>query len=790
MSDVLHNELEVEVISDIEIVADTDLSKAIYDLDTEIDMLSSHADKLDYIVAASSGILCGMLDIFWVGEFSLEAGRNIADDKVDGFVEKIAKVFGYEGDGLKGAVKFLEKKFPIPSDGNMNDLGGASWHHFYDFAHHPTIVGLFFSLLTQFTGKSYGTDKFGNFKIVPVPETHKEYIGKDIPSKLFNGIIVWFFHLVSDIAGSNGTADTSGGTGIPGPLLSLAKEISVLPFFKKDKENSLPRELGLLFSGDRKSKILDKLCENGETTKFDLRGELGASIELCKQQIPVMANELIVRTFYFVRRLAMAIKIANIASISDFLNLDWDNILPNKNPTMTRMIVVATGVFSTVDITEAIVTKKYFFSINYAGIGRFAIALGNETVNLLKVRDVYRIKQMYEDIQRNTYTDTDNNIYKRIGEGKDMDIGKFGLTLEQTEILFNLEMYKTINDINKTKGPKRVSDLKATWLEEWKHYMSIGFSDFVGQDGAELQWYSVNELIQKIEQNGADKRWLKLVLLEAMLFEPYYPLGVEIDKKGKEVPSKRYRELSLPFVGYNDSIGDNYLESFYSDNFNITGYTVRFRKCYDKVTNELNEVTKARLKTLAITAGVTIIVIATAGMFAPAIAVALVGSSFPGLSGAALTSACLAYLGGGAVAAGGMGMAGGTMAIVGGSTILGLSVGSGVGGAVGAASVMGKKGTILQSAKLMVAVREIFLNDEHDIDYSNTVYEQYVQNISDIEKGLIDLELKANVASKEEKKLLEEQINNTKESVHAMKIAMKSMNKYNSSFELGLAENC
>ena len=109
MSDVLHNELEVEVISDIEIVADTDLSKAIYDLDTEIDMLSSHADKLDYIVAASSGILCGMLDIFWVGEFSLEAGRNIADDKVDGFVEKIAKVFGYEWDGLKGAVKFLEK---------------------------------------------------------------------------------------------------------------------------------------------------------------------------------------------------------------------------------------------------------------------------------------------------------------------------------------------------------------------------------------------------------------------------------------------------------------------------------------------------------------------------------------------------------------------------------------------------------------------------------------------------------------------------------------------------------
>lgn len=137
-----------------------------------------------------------------------------------------------------------------------------------------------------------------------------------------------------------------------------------------------------------------------------------------------------------------------------------------------------------------------------------------------------------------------------------------------------------------------------------------------------------------------------------------------------------------------------------------------------------------------ITAGITILTVATAGAFAPAIATALVGSNFAGLSGAALTSACLAYLGGGAIAAGGLGMAGGTMAIVGGGAVLGLGVGVGVGGAVGAAGILGKKDTILQSAKLMVSVREIFLNDEHDIEYSNTVYEQYVQNITNIEKGV------------------------------------------------------
>ena len=201
---------------------------------------------------------------------------------------------------------------------------------------------------------------------------------------------------------------------------------------------------------------------------------------------------------------------------------------------------------------------------------------------------------------------------------------------------------------------------------------------------------------------------------------------------------------------------------------------------------ELNEVLKTALTSIAITAGVTIATVATAGAFAPTIAVALVGSNFAGLSGAALTSACLAYLGGGAIAAGGLGMAGGTMAIVGGGAVLGLGVGAGVGGITGRISLMGKKNTILQSAKLLVAVREIFLNDEQDLAYSNSVYEQYVNNIRSIEKNLVDLKLKADTVDPKEKKLLKTEIKNAEESVNAMKIAMKSMKKFISSFDIGM----
>lgn len=214
----------------------------------------------------------------------------------------------------------------------------------------------------------------------------------------------------------------------------------------------------------------------------------------------------------------------------------------------------------------------------------------------------------------------------------------------------------------------------------------------------------------------------------------------------------------------------------------------RLRKCYDKTLRELNEVLKTVITSLSITAVIAAVTIATAGTFAPAIAVTLVGSNFAGLSGAALTSACLAYLGGGAIAVGGAGMAGGTIAIVGGGAILGFGAGAGVGGAVGAVELAGKKNTILQSAKLLVAIREIFLNDEHDLAYSNSLQEQYVKRIQELEANLTNMRLQADVACRKDKRALQDEIKKTEESIAAMKIARKNMVKFISSFETGMLQ--
>ena len=787
------NELQVKLVpnNEMAIANEYDFDKIIFDLDSQVDLLSSQADKYDYLVSVGSGILCGLLDILWVGEFSLERGQTIASDKVDEFVKKTAKMLGCKDNDLQSSVKFLEKKFPIPSDGNTPDFGGGLQHHLRDFAHHPTIVGLMFSLLTQFTSKSYGTDVNGCFMVVNVPEKSKAFIGKDIPTKMLFGTLVWFFHLVSDVAGSSSSVGKSGGTGIPGPILALAKELSVLPLFKNIKvdDNSLSVFLSKLFNGT----LLAKHDKSGEiikdtVLKFDLRGELGVGIELGRQAIPVIANECIVRTFYFLRRLAMEMRANNVHSISDMKNIDWSKVKPSNNPTIARMLTISTGVFTTLDIGEAVISQKYWVSVNYIGVGRFAIAIGEDVNWCLKARKVKKVKQMYEDIKRFSFSQSDEKIYERISN--DMDIDKLGLTVEQTEILYNLEYYKTLNDIKNTKLPINndgVKQLKQEWLDEWKKYMARGFASFLQIEGVELHWYSdEKELIQKVEENEPNNTWFRLVLLEAMLFEPYYPLSLEKDKKGNDIPSRKYKELQNIISGYKKGVGDSYLDLIFSGDYYTKGYIKRLRKCYDKVLRELNEVLKTALTSVTITAGIAIVATATAGVFAPAIAVALVGSNFAGLSGAALTSACLAYLGGGAIAIGGLGMVGGTAAIVGGGAILGLGVGAGVGGAVGAAGLMGKKNTIMQSAKLLVSIREIFLNDEHDVEYSNSIYEKYVQNITDIEKGLVELRLKADVASGREKKELKDKIKKTEESVEAMKIARKSLLKFKTSFEEGL----
>ncbi len=73
-------------------------------------------DKTAYLLAASCGFLTGILDSIWVGSFSLSGAQTWGREQVNQFVIKVAQMRGYGKNELEGALRFLGKDAPIPSD--------------------------------------------------------------------------------------------------------------------------------------------------------------------------------------------------------------------------------------------------------------------------------------------------------------------------------------------------------------------------------------------------------------------------------------------------------------------------------------------------------------------------------------------------------------------------------------------------------------------------------------------------------------------------------------------------
>lgn len=360
---------------------------------SELERLTNDADWIDYTVAVASGVLTGLMDVFLVGELDLKACNDWGSEKINKFVKKVAGETGNDPDALQRAINALEKKSinGMASDPNLNDFGGGKQHHFRDFAHHPTITGWFFSMLTQFSSNCYGTDTAGMFVVVPVKDTTR--IGKTFQEKFVFGTVLWFFHLVSDMAGSHTAA--GAGTGIPGPILSLAKELSVLPPFKNINigDLELSKFLSKLFNGT----LYAKRDANGKIIKesvipIDLRTELGI---IKTQAMPVIVNELIVRTFYGIRRTIEEIKLHPINKFSDLKDLNWKKIIPFRNRTIVRMLTISSGTFVAIDVADAAIraskdsaagaaaggvgaavafASSFLLRVNFVGIGRFTIA--------------------------------------------------------------------------------------------------------------------------------------------------------------------------------------------------------------------------------------------------------------------------------------------------------------------------------------------------------------------------------------------------------------------------------
>ncbi len=343
-----------------------------------INGLKPECDKLDYALAACSGALCGIIDIFLVGKPGESPLGDITDKWFEARTLDFAKLCGWDPNGdPASAIRFLENMFKIPYDQRgMGDAASfvfnlnAKNHHFKSLGHNPTLLGLFFSILDQFTNTSHFVSG-GDLITLEEADGKFELKGNSIPAKLFCGFANWFGHLISDISGSSGSKGR--GMGIPSPFWAWTNDII-----------AIKRSLHLPVSEFDKN--INEMALKIYTEGFDLRFQSA-------QMIPVFLNELIVRLTYSVRRMVKYFKTTEIEDRS-FKQL-WISCEPFSNPTVKRMLTVAHGTFCLMDIGDATIrgfvsgggnfnVAEFVMRLNIAGIGRFAISLYGEGCRAIK----------------------------------------------------------------------------------------------------------------------------------------------------------------------------------------------------------------------------------------------------------------------------------------------------------------------------------------------------------------------------------------------------------------------
>lgn len=287
----------------------------------EFSLKNAQCDKYDYTIAGTCGLIGGLIDIFFVGLPGEGPLGKLADDFTDQLVQKFAKANGWQGakegsDPVASAIGFLERNFGVNYDhrhgGDVDGQFNMSTknHHIKSLAHSPDLVGLFFSLLAQFTSTAHFVS---DGKLITVDTETFELRGSNLVAKLFAGFTNWLGHLFSDMAGSSGAQGR--GSGIPMPFYSLLQFVNVGEFGQHRQSFAT---------------VAVKVFEQG----YDLRHGMALSI-------PVLVTELLTRIMWSAKQAFYHRK-----PLRECLPLD-------SNPELRRMLMVAHGTLCLIDGADA-----------------------------------------------------------------------------------------------------------------------------------------------------------------------------------------------------------------------------------------------------------------------------------------------------------------------------------------------------------------------------------------------------------------------------------------------------
>lgn len=307
---------------------------------------TAQCDRYDYMIAGTCGVIGGLIDVLFVslpGEGSL---GKFTDSAVDTSVQKFASFCGWKGqkeggDSTKSAIGFLERKFKVNYDhrhgGDVNDAFKMSTknHHIKSLGHSPDLIGLFFSILGQFTNTAHFVD---NGKLVAVDTETFELQGGNFIAKVFCGFVNWLGHLFSDVSGSSGASGR--GSGIPIPFYSLLQFADIGEFGQHKQSFAT---------------VAVQVFEKG----YDFRHGLALAI-------PVLVTELLTRITWVIKQ-------------KTYHKKPWKECIPSaNNPELRRMLMVAHGSLCLVDAGDAALKSggdmiQFLLQTNIIAWGRFGV---------------------------------------------------------------------------------------------------------------------------------------------------------------------------------------------------------------------------------------------------------------------------------------------------------------------------------------------------------------------------------------------------------------------------------
>ncbi|MCI9127566.1 MAG: hypothetical protein HFG28_10275 [Eubacterium sp.] len=320
-------------------------------------------DKYDYAFAVFSGLVSGLIDSFFVGMPGKSRLGTWTDRMADSVVQKFAQLI-WANDKANGkrlrkppkniaaAIGFLERRSNVNYDARFaKDLTGgeelinnfnAKNHHLKSLAHSPDLIGLFFSILDQFTNK---TTVLSDGKIIRLEsnlEKNKnfELYGNNFIQKIACGFVNWVCHCMSDVAGSSGTRGHDGtrGMGIPIPGFEL---------FQFANRNINEEQCSL-------AKLTEEMFLKGYDARFG-----------CALQIPVVINDIMIKLFWALRQRYGYQK-------------SWKECFPHLGiPEVRRMLLAGTGTLCAIDAGDAIIKSggqliTFALHINYNAFCKLA----------------------------------------------------------------------------------------------------------------------------------------------------------------------------------------------------------------------------------------------------------------------------------------------------------------------------------------------------------------------------------------------------------------------------------